>query len=79
MLAQHAPPQSGVGQVQVPKMQVRLPEQRPQLLLIPQPSDPHVRPLHFGTHPEGGGVSGFFGFFGFFFFFFLRFAAASSA
>ena len=73
--AQHAPPQSGVGQVQRPKMQTRLPEHRPQLLLMPQPSEPQARPSQFGTHPVGGFVGGFFGFF---FFFFLRLAVMST-
>jgi hypothetical protein len=56
-------------------MQTRLPEQRPQLLLMPQPSDPHVRTPQFGMHPAGGGGGGFLSLSlsGFFFFFFLRF------
>lgn len=55
-------------------MQTRLPVHRPQLLLMPQPSDPQVRPLQVGTQPAGGG--GGFGSLSFslsgFFFFFLR-------
>jgi hypothetical protein len=64
-------------------MQTRWLEHRPQLLLMPQPSEPQVRPAQFGTHPVGGGggvflslslsLSGFF----FFFFLRLRFAAVS--
>lgn len=64
-------------------MQTLFPVQLPQLLLMPHPSEPQVRPLQFGTHP-GGGLGGFgslslslSGFF-FFFFFFLRLAFASS-
>jgi hypothetical protein len=68
------PLQSGMGQVQAPKMQTRLPVHRPQLVLTPQPSEPQARPLQLGTHSVGGFLIGFLGFF---FFFFLRLAAMS--
>jgi hypothetical protein len=60
-------------------MQTLFPVQRPQLLLMPQPSEPQMRPLQFGTHVGGGLGDGFLSLFlrfldfFFFFFFFFRF------